>query len=75
MADDITSNKQVHLDINTDIERIHPIAHALSSELRLQIVHILGNRSMNVNELAQALDVPLSTLSMNVARRCWKKWV
>jgi predicted transcriptional regulator len=67
MADDITGNKQVHLDINTDIERIHTIAHALSSELRLEIIHILVNRSMNVNELAQALDVPLSTISMNLA--------
>jgi len=67
MADDITGNKQVHLDINQDIRRIHPVAHALSSELRLQIIHILGNRSMNVNELAQALDMPLSTISMNVA--------
>ena len=67
MADDITSDKQLHLDINTDIGRIYPVAHALSSELRLQIIHTLGNRSMNVNELAQTLDVPLSTLSMNVA--------
>jgi len=66
MADDVTGSKQVHLDINTDIRRIQPVAHALSSELRLEILHVLGNRSMNVNELAQALNVPLSTVSMNV---------
>ncbi len=64
---EITGNKQLHLDINSDIGRIQPIAHALSSELRLKIIHALGKRSMNVGELSQALEVPLSTVSMNVA--------
>lgn len=67
MAGEINGSKQMHLDINVDLERIHPLAHALSSKLRLQIIRLLGSRSMSVNELAQALDVPLSTLSVNVA--------
>lgn len=66
-VEDYIGNKQLHLDINSQMDEIQPIAHALSSKLRLQIIHLIGRRSMNVNELAQALDVPLSTISLNVA--------
>lgn len=63
----IVGNKQVHLDINTQFDQIYPVAHALSSELRLNIIRLLGNRSMNLGELATALNVPLSTVSLNLS--------
>ncbi len=66
-SDDFVGNKQVHLDINSEMEKIQPVAHALSSMLRLKIVHLIGRRSMSVNELAQALGEPLSTISLNVS--------
>ena len=34
-ADEFVGNKQVHLDINSEMEKIQPVAHALSSVLRL----------------------------------------
>lgn len=66
-AEDYIGNKQICLDINGEIDRIYPIAHALSSKLRLKIIYLIGKKSMNVNELAQALDEPLSTISLNLA--------
>lgn len=66
-SDDFIGNKQVHLDINGEMEKIQPVAHALSSMLRLKIIHLIGRRSMSVNELAQALGEPLSTISLNVS--------
>lgn len=42
------------------------IAHALSSELRLNILEILGRNSKNINELSRELDVPVSTIALSV---------
>jgi len=69
MAQDkpVVGNKHMHLDINGPLGKIHPIVHALSSELRLQIIRRLGARSMNVGELSAALDVPMSTVSLNLS--------
>lgn len=65
--EDLIGNKQLHLDINSQLNQIHPIAHALSSKLRLEIICLLGDRSMNLNEIASALHVPLSTISLNIS--------
>ena len=66
-VEEFVGNKQIYLDINSDIDKIQPIAHALSSKLRLKIIHLIGRRSMSVNELAQALGEPLSTISLNLS--------
>ena len=66
-VEDYIGNKQIHLDINSEMDKIYPIAHALSSKLRLKIIHLIGRHSMSVNELAQALNEPLSTISLNVS--------
>ena len=42
------------------------VAHALSSPVRVQIMCALGKKSMNVGELAQALDIPMSTAALAV---------
>lgn len=42
------------------------IAHALSNPLRISIIRILAERSMNVGELAQALNVPMSSMALAI---------
>ena len=66
-TEEFVGNKQIQLDINMQLDEIYPVMHALSSKLRLQIVRMIGMRSMNLNEMAQVLDVPLSTISLNVS--------
>ena len=56
-------NLELSLD---DIDRLALVARALSSEVRLNIMRLLGERSMSIAELAQAMDAPLSTVSNNI---------
>ena len=56
-----------HLDLSVDKpELLQRVAHALSSPVRLQIMQALGKRSMNVGELAQTLNIPMSTTALAV---------
>lgn len=56
-----------HLSLNLeDPRRLQTVAHALSSELRLKILELLDERSMNIIELAQRLDMPVSTVSNSI---------
>lgn len=56
-----------HAELSIDKpERLRRIAHALSSPVRLQIMEALGKRSMNVGELSDMLDVPMSTTALAV---------
>ncbi|MDC7242108.1 MAG: helix-turn-helix domain-containing protein [Spirochaetales bacterium] len=47
-------------------DEIENIAKALSSGLRRKIVRLLGDRKMNVGEIAQALEIPQSTCVVNI---------
>ncbi|MDR1570766.1 MAG: helix-turn-helix domain-containing protein [Oscillospiraceae bacterium] len=47
-------------------DEMQPIMRALGSPLRLQILHLLGAKPMHVGEIAQALDVPVSTAALNI---------
>lgn len=49
-----------------DPKRLQQVAHALSSDLRLRILQLLDECSMNVLELSQRLDVPISTVSNSI---------
>lgn len=42
------------------------VAHALSSEVRIDILKLLNFRKMNVIELAEELGLPVSTIASNV---------
>lgn len=42
------------------------VTHALSTELRLRMLALLNTRRMNVAELAEALEIPVSTAASNV---------
>lgn len=58
-------SKELRLDIS-EPERILPVAKALSNPERLRIIRCLGQRSMNVQELAQALDLPVSSTALHI---------
>ncbi len=47
-------------------ENLLKIAHALSSQVRLDVLAALCERSMSVGELAKELDVPMSTMALAV---------
>ncbi len=57
--------KKLELTLN-ESERVQKVAHALSSELRLRILALLDECSMNVMELSQRLNVPISTVSNSI---------
>lgn len=59
------ASKRLELTLDQP-ELIQPIAHALSTELRLRILQRVQSRGMSVNELARALDVAPSTVALNV---------
>ena len=58
-------SKHISLSMN-EIERLCPVAKALSSPMRVKMIGLLCSRSMNVNELADALSLPVSTAALNV---------
>jgi Predicted transcriptional regulator len=49
-----------------ETDEIEHIARALDSELRRRILALLGNRQMNINQLAEELGIPQSTCTVNV---------
>ena len=58
-------NRHISLSLG-EIERLCPVAKALSSPMRARMLSLLGVRPMNVNELAEALSLPVSTAALNV---------
>ena len=49
-----------------DSERLAIIGKALSSEVRIRILKLLCSCRLNVNEIAERLDIPASSAAMNV---------
>ena len=49
-----------------DPDTLYTIAHALASPLRVDIMRLLGKKSMSIGELAQALNQPMSTTALAV---------
>lgn len=49
-----------------DPEGLQKIAHALSSGVRLQIINLLNKGNMNVNQLAESLEIPVSTTASHI---------
>ena len=58
-------NKHISLSLS-EPDRLCPVAKALSSPVRARMLSLLCTRSMNVNELAEALSLPVSTAALNV---------
>lgn len=56
-----------HMELSLqEPQKLQQVAHALSSELRIRILQLLDECSMNVLELSQRLDVPISTVSNSI---------
>ena len=59
--------KGKHVDLSLGKpDMLYRIAHALASPVRLRIMQALCNSSMNVGELSQMLDIPMSTTALAV---------
>ena len=65
MSESTDGNKHISLSMS-NIDQLCPVAKALSSPMRVRMLALLGIRSMNVNELAEALSLPVSTAALNV---------
>lgn len=56
-----------HLDLSLRrMDLMYPTIKALASPVRLKIIELLAKDGMNVNELSEKLDLPLSTVALNV---------
>lgn len=67
MASQSENKASKHIEVKLhEREEMQALAHALASSTRLAILDAISNRNMNVNELATALDVPVSTVALNV---------
>ena len=64
----INPNKNISYALNTDddLKQIHTLARALASYERLQILRLLADKSMNISAIAQALNLPVSTVSDHI---------
>ena len=63
----IFEDESRHIDLSlSEPERLCPVAKALSSPIRVKMISLLDIRPMNVNELAEALDLPVSTAALGV---------
>lgn len=49
-----------------DVDKLSEVAKALSIPTRVQIILLVSKESMSVNEIADALQLPISTVSMHV---------
>jgi predicted transcriptional regulator len=67
MPDKPALPERKHLDLSvSQTDALYPLMHALSSAQRMNMLVLLGSRSMYVNELAERLDMPVSTAAHNV---------
>lgn len=57
--------KHVELGIGNEDE-LYRFVHALANPVRIRMIRMLGERSMNVGELAQMLDIPMSSAAQGV---------
>ena len=63
----VLADENRHISLSLDeLDRLCPVAKALSSPMRAKMISLLGVRPMNVNELAEALSLPVSTAALNV---------
>lgn len=58
--------KTLHIDVSQPNEQALNVLKALASEPRLRILALLGAETRSVNQLAQLLDIPISTAAMHI---------
>lgn len=47
-------------------EELQKVAHALSSKVRLEIINLLNTKKVNIHELADILNIPVSTAASHI---------
>ena len=57
--------KEIELSIEKP-EKLYSVAKALASEVRIDIIKLLNYYSLNVNEIAEHLNIPASTAAVNI---------
>jgi predicted transcriptional regulator len=55
----------LELNIN-EPDKLITVTHALSTRARIDMLRLLNTRSMNIVEMAEALNLPVSTVASNV---------
>ncbi|MGL1891549.1 MAG: helix-turn-helix domain-containing protein [Spirochaetaceae bacterium] len=55
-------------DLEVPPSNFRKVAKALAGEIRIQILELLTNEQKNLNEIATAIDIPLSTATVNVQK-------
>jgi predicted transcriptional regulator len=54
--------------LNVTLREYQQIAQALSADVRIQILELLEDNPLNVNEIAEKLDLPVSTATVNIKK-------
>lgn len=57
--------KTINLSLE-QVDRLYIVSKALASDVRLEIIKLLNFNSLNVNEIAEKLNIPTSTAALNV---------
>jgi predicted transcriptional regulator len=57
--------KSLYLSLS-DVEQVASVSKALSSEVRIKILKLLDSEAMNISEIAQALQIPVSTAALQI---------
>ncbi|HEX7004625.1 MAG TPA: helix-turn-helix domain-containing protein [Trueperaceae bacterium] len=65
--DRVARERELIFHEDVDDETLAPLFRALASKPRLRILRLLGDRLMNVTEIAEALGVPISTANSHVS--------
>ena len=56
-----------HIDLSlSKPDQLYRLAHALASPVRIRMLQVLRENNLNVGELAQVLDIPMSTAALAV---------
>lgn len=57
--------QEVTLTLN-NLEQVTSISKALSSKVRVEILKLLNAKAMNISEIAEAVDIPVSTAALQI---------
>lgn len=56
-----------HITLSVDEpERLYSVSKAMASEVRIRLIRLLSHGPMSVNEIADALHIPMSTAALHV---------
>jgi predicted transcriptional regulator len=57
--------QEVSLNLNNP-DQVTSISKALSSKVRIEILKLLDKKAMNISEIAEAIDIPVSTAALQI---------